>query len=307
MKRSHAANGTPSVQRRPPSPGRRLWGLAALACAAVLIALLWAMAGKFASQRRVAAEDSGAEDAMRQIFGAGAETSVQDPARQSGAVPLIQGAEPSVQSCAARPLALSGEPEPFPYFDDLRAQNQDIAGLIDVNGRSMYVCQGSDNLYYMSHRFDRTQDAAGMIFLDCRCAIWPASDNLILYGHNMRDGSRFGELKRYLEPDYLARHPSLRFATLYELGDYVPFAILLTSADEDAPEYFDWARTNFTGPEDFDAFVSEAKARSAIELPEEPVYGDRLLTLVTCSSALEDGRLVMLCKAVDAAEESGIM
>lgn len=58
--------------------------------------------------------------------------------------------------------------------------------MIGFEDMALYVCQSEDDDYYASHRFDGNEDAAGMIYLDFQCSLWPASDNMVLYGHNMR-------------------------------------------------------------------------------------------------------------------------
>lgn len=198
----------------------------------------------------------------------------------------------------ATPLP-SAAPEIFSYFDDLLAQNPQIVGLVGVGNQSMYVCQSEDNLYYANHRFDGSEDPAGMIYMDCRCSILPASDNLILYGHNRRDGSRFGTLKRWEREDVRQKYPTFRFATLYELSDYAPFAVIHTTTNVESPEFFDFAQIDFADETAFDAFVAEARARSLAELDVMPRYGDVLLTLVTCSEHAEEGRLVILCQKIN--------
>lgn len=80
-----------------------------------------------------------------------------------------------------------------PQILDLMNQNTDAVGLLHFEeDRTLYVCQTTNSSYYINHRFDGSEDPAGMIYMDYRCTQLPRSDNLILYGHNMRDGSRFG-------------------------------------------------------------------------------------------------------------------
>lgn len=181
-------------------------------------------------------------------------------------------------------------PEIFEEFQPLLAQNPQIVGMVGVDGRAMYVCQADDNRHYMNHRFDGTEDDAGMIFLDCRASIWPRSENLILYGHNRRDGSRFGTLKRYLDAEYLLEHPEIRLATLYEMHDYLPIAIFRTTIGE-----FDWEKFSFSDEADFQRFISDAQARSELPISMKATYKTPLLTLVTCSGRADDERLVLIC------------
>lgn len=49
---------------------------------------------------------------------------------------------------------------------------------------------------------------------------------------------------------------------------------------------------------DFEQYIIDVKSRSVLDIPLEVAYGDRLLTLVTCHSGLEHGRLVIVCREV---------
>ena len=200
-------------------------------------------------------------------------------------------AEPPFEPIAA--------PTVQPAIQELQDQNKDAVGLLHFGeDHTLYVCQSTDNAYYMTHRFDGSEDPAGMIYMDYRNTLFPRSDNLILYGHNMRNGSRFGTLGHYLQKEYLRKYPLFQFADACETADYVPFAIFHTSADPDAPEYFAFDRVNFSTDDDFTNYVREVRERSVLKIPLEASPGDRLLTLATCSSELDHGRLVIVCRAV---------
>lgn len=116
-----------------------------------------------------------------------------------------------------------------------------------------------------------------------------------LYGHNMRDGSRFGKLNRMTDAEYLAEHPYVRYASLYEICDYRPIAVFYANVDPTAADYFDFAVTDFPDETSFTAYVQEAKRRSVVNLPATAQYGDNLLTLATCSEEGVGGRLVVVC------------
>ncbi len=182
---------------------------------------------------------------------------------------------------------------------DLMKQNSDAVGLLHFEGdRTLYVCQTTDNAYYVNHRFDKSEDPAGMIYMDYRNSLWPRSDNLILYGHNMRDGSRFGTLKRFEKKDYILKHPIFQLVERYETVDYVPFAVFHTTVLIDDETYYPFDQTDFADENSFNQYVQDVKSRSVMNIPIEVEYGDRLLTLVTCHSGSERGRLIIVCREV---------
>ena len=95
--------------------------------------------------------------------------------------------------------------------------------------------QCDNNTYYLNHTFTGEENAAGAIFVDFRRPPM-AADNTILYGHNMRDGSMFAELKRYAESTYWEEHPNI---FLYYQGQWrtCPIFSCQLRSDTDAEAY----------------------------------------------------------------------
>jgi len=188
---------------------------------------------------------------------------------------------------------------------ELMNKNGDAVGLMHFEGdRTLYVCQTTDNAYYASHRFDGSEEPAGMIFMDCRNSLLPRSDNLILYGHNMRDGSRFGTLKRFESWEYIRKYPVFQFIDRYKNADYVPIAVFHTSVLPDDPAYYPFDQTDFADEADFNRYIRDVKSRSIMDIPVTAEYGDSLLTLATCHSGLERGRLVIVCREKEKAPKA---
>ena len=209
------------------------------------------------------------------------------------------------QSLSPAVPAADGEiPEIQPEIAGLMRKNPDAVGLLHYDGdRTLYVCQGTDNDYYRTHRFDGSEDPAGMIFMDCRCSLLPRSGNLILYGHNMKNGSRFGTLKRFEKAEHLIEFPIFQLAERYETVDYVPIAVFHTTADPDDDAYFAFDQIDFADAAAFDRYIAEVKSRSVVDIPAGATYGDRLVTLATCHSGQVHGRLVVVCREVKSLKE----
>jgi len=194
---------------------------------------------------------------------------------------------------------ISGIPEIQPEVLALMEQNNDAVGLLHFEGdRTLYVCQTTDNVYYMNHRFDKSEDPAGMIYMDSRNSLWPRSNNLILYGHNMRNGSRFGTLKKFEKKNYILKYPIFQLVEKYETVDYVPFAVFHTTVLTDDETYYPFDQVDFLDEADFNRYIYDVKSRSVLRIPIEVEYGDKLLTLATCHSGIERGRLVIVCREV---------
>ena len=185
-----------------------------------------------------------------------------------------------------------------PEFRELLNQNGDFVGILSFADMNLYVCKGTDNSFYLNHKFDRTENAAGMIFMDCACEIDPECENLVLFGHNMKDGSRFGKLKRYERKEYLRENPVITFETLYEKHCYTPFAVLRAGLEKEDESYFMFDVPGFFDGESFDAYVNRALELSLYDTGVIPSYGDGVLTLATCTTSKEK-RLVILCTEIN--------
>ena len=100
-----------------------------------------------------------------------------------------------------------GKPEenlPEIDFDGLRAINKDIVAWIQIPGIGVDypVVQGKDNEHYLHYTFDGKANKAGSIFLDYRNRVDFTDRRVILYGHNMKDGSMFSNLKKYQDAGF---------------------------------------------------------------------------------------------------------
>lgn len=89
-------------------------------------------------------------------------------------------------------------------FKGLRAINEDIVAWIQIPGIGVDypVVQGKDNEHYLHYTFDRKENIAGSIFLDSRNKADFTDSKVILYGHNMKDGSMFSHLEKYQDKDF---------------------------------------------------------------------------------------------------------
>lgn len=255
---------------------KRFWLCLEAACLAAFLVVAIVLVIRFTRQNHRSAEERAAQEALT----------------------LIQTEQAIAPTTAPTSAPAPSEAPPqqmFAYAQELLQTNGDLVGMVGFDDMTLYVCQGEDNTFYASHRFDGSEDPAGMIYMDCRCSAWPLGQNTILYGHNMRDGSRFGKLNRMTDAAYWAEHPCVRYASLYEIRDYIPIAVFYANVDPTAADYFDFAVTDFPDETSFTAYVQEAKRRSVVNLPSTAQYGDNLLTLATCSEEGVGGRLVIVC------------
>lgn len=235
-----------------------------------------------------------------------AHVSVQPLAATRDALAETQQADTQAHTTpesAARPPA-ARTAEVLPRYRSLYEQNPDLIGWLRIDGTGIdlpVVQTPGDNEYYLRRGFDRFYAVGGTLFLDERCSVGPdaSTDNWLIYGHNMRDGSMFGQLVRYRDEAFCQAHPTFTFDTLYETATWQVAAVLDTAlgADElpyytffDADNKLDWQRR-----------VAAITEKSLYDTGVTPEYGTQLLTLSTCGDTRigTDARFALLAVRVE--------
>ena len=180
-------------------------------------------------------------------------------------------------------------------YGEIYALNPDVVGWIRMDGTEMDypVMQTPDRPnHYLYKDFDGKQSARGSIYIREECDMFEPSDNITVYGHNMRDGSMFECLNDYVSKEAWDNNSLIFFDSLYEYRVYKIFAVFKTSAN--VGEGFTYHNMiDAQSKEDFDKFVAECKRLSFYETGVTPVYGDKLICLSTCEYTLDNGRLVV--------------
>ena len=187
--------------------------------------------------------------------------------------------------------------------------NPDTVGYVNVEGTniSLPVVQrkGDDgNDYYLTTAFDGSANKAGTVFLDYRATLTAdeRSDVLTLYGHNQRDATMFGDLKKYKKDlEFYKAHPNIEFSSNYRFDTYKIFAYFVTAT---LPEntrdgvVFDYHNYIDLDEQSFDDFIANIMLRSQIVTSVDVRYGDEFLVLSTCSNEFNDSRFVVFARRV---------
>lgn len=186
-------------------------------------------------------------------------------------------------------------------FAALKDQNSDFIGWISIEGTSldfpvMYAPDNKD--YYLKHDFKHQYSDYGVPYLDEKTTIGAnaQSNNLIVYGHNMKTGTIFGCLTEYKKAAYYQEHPIIEFDTLYGDAQYEVFAAFAIDVVQDTS--FVYNQYVDTDEDAYKAYVDEVIRRSDVNSGIRPVYGEQLLTLSTCEYSSANGRYVVVARRV---------
>ncbi len=190
----------------------------------------------------------------------------------------------------------------------LLSRNSDLVGWLKMDAlpRVDIPIVQRDHSYYLQRDFDGRANVNGTAFMDTACSIWPRSDNLIIYAHNMKNGEMFGGLQKLREEIFWRNKPMSTFGTLYDQAEYVPLAVLLCDLAR-GERYFNFTQTDFESAEDFDAYVARARELSDVTTPYDALYGDQLLTLVTCHGEAYTQRLLVILRRVREGEDRQVL
>ena len=192
-------------------------------------------------------------------------------------------------------------PEVLDEYAGLYAENSDTIGWLKIDGMTIdyVVMQAPDEINkYLRHDFYGKDSTRGCLFVDEYCDIFN-SDNIIIYGHNMKDGSMFGTLDSYADESFYAEHKIIRFDTIYEKHSYEVVAAISTSIpakDEDVFRYYEYTSSN--DEETFLDYADFIEKNKLYDTGVEINPGDKLLTLSTCAYHTTDGRFIVVARQI---------
>ena len=173
---------------------------------------------------------------------------------------------------------------------DLIDMNPDCFGWISIAGTNIsYPVMHTpyDSQKYLHRSFYGEYSFSGVPFLDYRCT--KESDNLIIYGHHMNDGSMFADLCNYADESYCKNHQVVILETENEAAEYQVFSVMLVSC------YDDWYLFTDAGTdENYDEQIEYAKTHSLYDTGIVPQNRRQILSLSTCTNRSEDGRILVL-------------
>lgn len=163
-------------------------------------------------------------------------------------------------------------------FAKLKQKNSDAIAWIKVNGTDIDfpVVKGTDNSYYLTHNFDKEKNKAGWIFADYRNKFDGTDKNIIIYGHNMKNGSMFASLKDVIKEEWYNNENNKYIALITENENckYQVFSVYQIETEE----YY--LQTNISN---FKEFVEKIKDRSKKDFNVDIKETDSILTLSTCA------------------------
>lgn len=188
----------------------------------------------------------------------------------------------------------------YSSFDlkSLRIKNEDTEGWIKIDGtRINYPVMQNEN-FYLHNNFYKIYSISGTPYLASYCNV-NSSDNLIIYGHHMSNGSMFAGLDIYKTYNGYKNHKYIKFFTL-EDGKTIESQYEVVGAYKVQPNTeianILYGTTKFRNEEEFNKYASMLKNKSLYDTRANFNYGDKFITLSTCEYSQKNGRLVVVGK-----------
>ena len=162
----------------------------------------------------------------------------------------------------------------------LKEQNEDVIGWITFDNMELSypIMQGEDNDYYLKHTFSGETNSAGSIFMEAANSSDFEDCHTIIYGHNMRNLSMFGQLKKYKTEEFYEDH---QYFTIYTEDRVYRYRIF---AYYDISEFGDIYTVGFEPDGEFQTFIDDMMRRSYYDTGVRADKQDKVITLSTCST-----------------------
>ena len=174
-------------------------------------------------------------------------------------------------------------------YQALYLQNNDMVGWIKIEDTKINypVMQSKDNPnFYLKHGFDKAYTDYGCPYIQENCDVDIPSDNLIIYGHNMKNNTMFGSLPKYSKQEYYEEHSVLYLLTPKQNYKVKLIAGYVTPSDS---KVYEFEKTK----EERSGLLKTALDNSLFTSGTTVSDEDRLLTLSTCSYEYDNARFVL--------------
>lgn len=205
--------------------------------------------------------------------------------------------EPSVET----------EPEPEAVrvenpYKDWFLKNSDMAAWLKIPDTIVdypVMWTPEDEEHYLYLNFDGVKQKGGCLILDTDTCMDPLTTNLIIHGHNNKN-QMFGDLYMYEEKTYRDAHPYIYlygkdYQHVYEVMAVFRSQVFLTT--DSCFKYYNFY--NAYTQEQFNYFYDNVKSLQYYETGVTAEFGDRFLTLSTCSYHVTNGRFVVVAKEIE--------
>lgn len=176
-------------------------------------------------------------------------------------------------------------------FDKLRSLNSEAVAWIRFDNPSKIsypVVQGSDNAKYLNTTFEGKKNGAGALFVDADNTSDFSDRNTFIYGHNMKNGSMFGQLRKYKTKSFCEKNPYFYIYT--PDGKQSKYQVFATCIVEDTSDSY---RKFYSGDKDFEEYLTQIRGCALYDTDVSVTANSQIVSLSTCTNVTETQRLLV--------------
>ena len=175
--------------------------------------------------------------------------------------------------------------------EQLKSINSDYKMWIQIENTNINypVVQGSDNDYYLKHNFRKESNISGTVFVESANDI-DNDKNIILYGHNMRNGTMFNNITNYKEESFFNEDNKISIIMNNTLYEYEVFSVYVKNVSEVN------LAIGFASEDEFINYAYNEAEESLYKKDVDFSTEDNLITLVTCSYEFTDARTIVVAR-----------
>lgn len=175
--------------------------------------------------------------------------------------------------------------------EELKSINSDYKMWIQIENTNINypVVQSSDNDYYLKHNFRKESNISGTVFVESANDI-DNDKNIILYGHNMRNGTMFNNITNYKEESFFNEDNKINIIMNNTLYEYEVFSVYVKNVSEVN------LAIGFANEDEFINYAYNEAEESLYKKDVDFSAEDNLITLVTCSYEFTDARTIVVAR-----------
>ncbi|MCD8015622.1 MAG: class B sortase [Lachnospiraceae bacterium] len=164
-------------------------------------------------------------------------------------------------------------------FESLKEVNSDIVGWLKIRALDLSypVVQGEDNDYYLHRSFEQEDLFAGCLFMHYENKSDYTDQNTIIYGHNMKNGSMFGTLKKFRDEEV---YETSKYFWIYTEDIIYQYRIFSARVVDKVGQTYQIVFST----DEFEEFLTTAVEESEVDNSTVSVTTeDKVVTLSTCT------------------------
>ena len=181
-------------------------------------------------------------------------------------------------------------------FNALKQVNSETVAFLKVNGTEIEypIVKTINNDFYLKHSFNKTYNAAGWIFADYRNKLDDSDKNIVIYGHNRKNGTMFSSLRNILKKEWYNNPENLKIQFVTENEELVYEVFSIYQIEKET--YY--LQTDFNNDKEYSSFIKTLKSRSIKDFGIELTSENQILTLSTCAND-NNYRVVLHAKKIE--------